>query len=133
MNGPPEMRSPAGQGEASKGDDLVEKAVSTTIAEIRSTRQAAWAERNPLKRWAHGATRSAIKRGLLVPLDRCEDCVVVEEQPPIAVYRNRRNHLIIRSQGNGYDDEDSFVHVGTPQSLKLLIAALQRELKEWRP
>ena len=73
MSGPSEMRSPAGQGEASKGDDL-EKAVTSTIAETRSTRQAAWAERNPLKRWAHGATRSAIKRGLLVPPDRCEKC-----------------------------------------------------------
>ena len=60
-----------------------------------------------------------------------EDCVVVEEQPPIAVYRNRRNHLIIRSQGNGYDEEDSFVFVATLEALKLLIAALQRELKAW--
>ena len=60
-----------------------------------------------------------------------EDCVVVEEQPPIAVYRNKRNHLVIRSRRDG-DDEDAFVFVGTPQNLKLLITALQRELRDWR-
>ena len=60
-----------------------------------------------------------------------EDCGVVEEQPPIAVYRNKRNHLVIRSRRDG-DDEDAFVFVGTPQNLKLLITALQRELRDWR-
>jgi hypothetical protein len=60
-----------------------------------------------------------------------EDCVVVEEQPPIAVYRNRRDHLIIRSRRD-CDDEDGFVFVGTPEALKLLITALQRELRDWR-
>ena len=59
-----------------------------------------------------------------------EDCIVVEEQPPIAVYRNKRNHLVIRSRRD-CDDEDGFVLVGTPEALKLLIAALERELKAW--
>jgi len=61
-----------------------------------------------------------------------EGCVVVEDQPPIAVYRNRRNHLVIRSRRDG-DEDDQCVFIGTPENLKLLIAALQRELKVWRP
>lgn len=36
-------------------------------------RQEAWRERNPLATWAHGATRSAIRRGLISP-QPCEGC-----------------------------------------------------------
>jgi len=36
-------------------------------------RQARWAERNPLKRWAHVATASALKRGIL-QRQPCEAC-----------------------------------------------------------
>jgi ribosomal protein S27AE len=36
-------------------------------------RQARWREKNPLKRWAHLATASAIRRGLLTP-QACEVC-----------------------------------------------------------
>lgn len=36
-------------------------------------KQEAWRERNPLATWAHGATRSAIRRGLIVP-QPCEVC-----------------------------------------------------------
>lgn len=60
-----------------------------------------------------------------------EDCIIVEEQPSIAVYRNKRNHVVIRRRADG-DDEDAFVFVGTPEGLKLLITALQRELRDWR-
>ena len=35
--------------------------------------QAAWRERNPLKRWAHVALASGLRRGLVTPLP-CEDC-----------------------------------------------------------
>lgn len=38
------------------------------------TRQQKWAKRNPLKSWAHAATRSAIHRGLLVRPDKCQHC-----------------------------------------------------------
>ena len=39
------------------------------------TRQRKWAERNPLKRWAHSGTASAVRRGLLVrqPCRVCGD------------------------------------------------------------
>ena len=36
-------------------------------------RQARWREKNPMKRWAHVATASAIRRGLIHP-QPCEVC-----------------------------------------------------------
>lgn len=39
----------------------------------KGSRQQAWRERNPLAIWAHAATRSAIRRGLIVP-QPCEVC-----------------------------------------------------------
>lgn len=36
-------------------------------------RQARWRERNPIKRWAHIATASALRRGLIVQ-QACEIC-----------------------------------------------------------
>lgn len=39
----------------------------------RRSRQARWSERNPLARWAHIATASAINRGLLTP-EPCATC-----------------------------------------------------------
>lgn len=42
-------------------------------ASTRHARQAKWRERNPLKRWAHLATASALKRGILVR-EPCEVC-----------------------------------------------------------
>jgi hypothetical protein len=36
--------------------------------------QARWAARNPLATWAHSATRSAIRRGLLNVPKHCERC-----------------------------------------------------------
>lgn len=38
------------------------------------TRQERWRQRNPLKHWAHAATRSAVLRGLIEKPDHCEDC-----------------------------------------------------------
>jgi hypothetical protein len=60
-----------------------------------------------------------------------EDCVVVAEQPAIAVYRNTRDHVVIRSQALDPFDEDAFVFVTSPDALKVLIAALERELQAW--
>ena len=62
-----------------------------------------------------------------------DDSVCVVEQPAVAAYRNRFGHVVIRCRALNPDDEDGFVHLTTPESLKLLIGALQRELKEWRP
>lgn len=56
--------------------------------------------------------------------------VVVESQSSIAVYRNRRGHVVIRADGQVEGDEDSFIHLSTPTALKALIDRLQRELRE---
>lgn len=59
------------------------------------------------------------------------DSIVVEHQPSIAVYRNGRNAVVIRQEGQYHPDEDHWVMLSSPDALRLLIAALQRELKEW--
>jgi hypothetical protein len=41
--------------------------------ELKRTRQRRWAERNPLKRWAHLATANALRYGLL-QRQACEHC-----------------------------------------------------------
>jgi hypothetical protein len=56
--------------------------------------------------------------------------VVVESQSSIAVYRNRRGHVVIRGERQVEGDEDSFIHLSTPTALKALIDRLQRELRE---
>lgn len=38
------------------------------------SKQQRWRNRNPMAAWAHSATASAIRRGILVPPDRCEKC-----------------------------------------------------------
>lgn len=60
-----------------------------------------------------------------------DDSVCVVEQPAVATYRNRYSHVVIRCRAPDPYDEDGFVHITTPDALKLLIAALQRELKAW--
>lgn len=42
--------------------------------EKRRAGQRAWNAENPVATWAHMATRSAIRRGLLVRPDACEQC-----------------------------------------------------------
>lgn len=37
------------------------------------TRQERWASRNPMAKWAHSATQSALRRGLIKPR-QCENC-----------------------------------------------------------
>lgn len=71
-----EKRKPADWGRRgflgiSKSGQISEK---TSIAAPSPTRQARWQEANPLKRWAHIATASAIRRGLLVRPDKCDQC-----------------------------------------------------------
>jgi len=45
----------------------------TEITTAPHNPQKAWRERNPLAYWAHSATRSAIRRGLITP-QPCEIC-----------------------------------------------------------
>lgn len=59
-----------------------------------------------------------------------EESVIGERQPSIAVYRNPRGHVVIRGEGHGYDEEDALIFLATPDAIKALIAALQRELRE---
>ena len=40
---------------------------------IKYARQARWREKNPMKRWAHVATASAVRRGL-IQQQPCEVC-----------------------------------------------------------
>lgn len=56
--------------------------------------------------------------------------LIVESQQAIAVYRNRRNHVVIRGERQVEGDEDQFIHLSTPTALKALIDRLQRELRE---
>ncbi len=67
----PEMPKPA----ADKATGF-QKADKNTpnIKPLKPSPQAKWKSRNPLALWAHSATRSAIKRGLLVPPKDCQAC-----------------------------------------------------------
>jgi hypothetical protein len=56
--------------------------------------------------------------------------LIVESQQAVAVYRNRRGHVVIRGERQVEGDEDSFIHLSTPTALKALIDRLQRELRE---
>ena len=59
-----------------------------------------------------------------------DEAVIVEQQRSIAVYRNARNHVAIRAEGEGYDVDDKVILLATNEALKALIVALQREMKE---
>lgn len=56
--------------------------------------------------------------------------VIVKSQQAVAVYRNRRGHVVIRGERQVDGDEDSFIYLSTPAALKALIDRLQRELRE---
>jgi hypothetical protein len=55
-------------------------------------RQARWRERNPLARWAHGATASAIRRGLL----ERQPCEVCGDLTTDAHHEDHRDPLRVR-------------------------------------
>ena len=54
--------------------------------------------------------------------DWFEEDLVLEEQRPVAVYFNKRNHLVIRQEGK-YDDEDAYIHIA-PQNIAAFISKL---------
>lgn len=58
-----------------------------------------------------------------------DDSVILQEQLAMAVYRNRADGVVIRQERNGFDEDDHFVVIRDEQALRVLIAALQRELK----
>jgi hypothetical protein len=60
-----------------------------------------------------------------------DEAVIVERQRSVAVYRNRRNHVVIRAEANDFDAEDKCIVLATPEALRQLVAALQRELGDW--
>ena len=51
-----------------------------------------------------------------------DDSVIVEKQLPIAIYLNRRNHVVIRQEAE-YPDEDSVVIIA-PQNIREFIIKL---------
>ena len=57
-----------------------------------------------------------------------DEAVIVEQQRSIAVYRNPRDAVVVRADGDGYAD-DAFIILSTDLALKAIIAALQREAK----
>lgn len=58
-----------------------------------------------------------------------DDSVILQEQLAMAVYRNRAGGVVIRQERNGFDEDDHFVVARDEQGLRVLIVALQRELK----
>lgn len=70
------MSPAAANGRALESDHLAEIGPEHSVAayERKPSRQERWRQRHPLAYWAHSATRSAIRRGLLLRPDRCECC-----------------------------------------------------------
>ncbi len=62
---------------------------STPAAPRKYPAQRAWAERNPLAKWAHGATRSALRKGLL----QCQPCAVCGNPKADAHHSDHRRPL----------------------------------------
>jgi hypothetical protein len=58
----------------------------------RFSRQAKWRERNPLKRWAHIATASALRRGIISR----RPCEVCGAEPAEAHHDDHTNPLKVR-------------------------------------
>lgn len=56
-----------------------------------------------------------------------DDSVVVKPRPGVAVYRNRYDDVVIRTQNTNGDDDDHFAYV-KPESLPAIIQALKDEL-----
>ena len=52
-----------------------------------------------------------------------DDSVIVEKQLPIAIYLNRRNHVVIRQEADGYSEEDTVILIA-PQNIMQFINKL---------
>lgn len=59
--------------------------------------------------------------------------IIIEQQQAVAVYRNPRNHVVIRQEAeSGNPEDDPFIRLGTDEAVRALISALQRELRNGR-
>lgn len=54
--------------------------------------------------------------------------VIIERQPATAIYRNAREGVVIRQEATGDDEDDQFVYFASDDDVRILIAALQREI-----
>jgi len=52
-----------------------------------------------------------------------DDSIVLERQLPVAIYFNKRNHLVIRQEADGYSDEDTVIFIA-PQNIAEFIDKL---------
>lgn len=78
MRQPPETKEPAAFGAAgSLGISKSGPTSSETISEKRPTRQARWQAANPVARWSHLATASALRLGL-IHKGPCQVCGTTE-------------------------------------------------------
>ncbi len=105
MSAPPKGKRPGGQagalrkaasiGSEAGGDDSTKPVQRKPLWAA----QRAWAAAHPVQKWAHAATRSAIRRGLLTP-QPCEECGAepadahhADHERPLAVrWLCRRHH-----------------------------------------
>ena len=71
---------------------MTDTAHSNALPPRKTTRQAAWRERNPLKVWAHAALRSAMRRGIVQP----QPCEVCWAQKTEAHHSDHRNALEVQ-------------------------------------
>lgn len=84
----PQKKSPAGKSGAVRNRNLEHQ---NTTASAPSP-QLKWNRENPLARWAHGAVRSAIRRGLIEP----QACEVCGKDPAEAHHDDHMRPLAIR-------------------------------------
>jgi len=61
-----------------------------------------------------------------------DDSVIIQEQLCLAVYRNRADGVVIRQEARNWDEDDPCIVLRDHEAVRLLIAALQRELKAGR-
>ena len=59
---------------------------------------------------------------------RSDDSIVLRHQPATAVYRNACNAVVIRQEGAG-DEEDQFVILRDADAVRIVVAALQAEVR----
>lgn len=88
MRAAPEMRKPAGQGELR--EDIQSSNDIDNIAKPLSKQQR-WRNRHPVAAWAHSATQSAIRRGIIAP-QACSRCGAAEAE---AHHPDHRQPLLI--------------------------------------
>ncbi len=59
-----------------------------------------------------------------------DPAVVIETQPSIAVYKNRRGSVVILREAQGMEEDDVFILLSTADAVRAVITALKRELRD---